>query len=105
MPFSPFLGEGSPTKIDDRKKCTLILSSLLEDLVEAPKSEPVQTAAQLVAGAGGRDGSLQRQQQHQLRSAQLSRHLGCDAGSTTVPSEDEVRLESSWLFGNGSFGL
>ena len=34
MPFStPFLGEGSPTKIDYRKKGTLILSSLLEDLV------------------------------------------------------------------------
>ena len=33
MPFSPlFLGEGSPNKIDDRKKGTLILPSLLEDL-------------------------------------------------------------------------
>ena len=29
----PFLGEGSPTKIDYRKKGTLILASLLEDLV------------------------------------------------------------------------
>ena len=28
-----FLGEGSPTKIDYRKKGTLILTSLLEDLV------------------------------------------------------------------------
>ena len=27
-----FLGEGSPTKIDCRKKGTLILTSLLEDL-------------------------------------------------------------------------
>ena len=36
VPFSPlFRGEGSPTKIDDRKKSgTLILTSLLEDLVE-----------------------------------------------------------------------
>ena len=31
--LSPFLGEGSPTKIDCRKKGTLILASLLEDLV------------------------------------------------------------------------
>ena len=28
----PFLGEGSPTIIDYRKKVTLILTSLLEDL-------------------------------------------------------------------------
>ena len=33
VPFYPFLGEGSPTKIDYRKKSgTLILSSLLVDL-------------------------------------------------------------------------
>ena len=30
----PFFGEGSPTKIDYRRKGTLILTSLLEDLVE-----------------------------------------------------------------------
>ena len=34
MPFYPFLGEGSPTKINYRRKGTLILNSLLEDLVE-----------------------------------------------------------------------
>ena len=34
MPFlTPVLGEGSPTKIDYRQKGTLILSSLLEDLI------------------------------------------------------------------------
>ena len=33
MPFLPFLGEGSPTKIDYRQKGALILTSLLEDLV------------------------------------------------------------------------
>ena len=33
MPFDPFLGEGSPSKVDNEKKGTLILSSLLEDLV------------------------------------------------------------------------
>ena len=33
VPFYPFLGEGSPTKMDYRKKATLILTSLLEDLV------------------------------------------------------------------------
>ena len=39
MPFSPplffFGGGGSPTKIDCRRKGTLVLSSLLEDLVNA----------------------------------------------------------------------
>ena len=30
VPFCPFLGEGSPTKIDYREKATLILPSLLE---------------------------------------------------------------------------
>ena len=35
MPFLTFfLGEGSPTKIDYRRKGTLILSSLLEGLVQ-----------------------------------------------------------------------
>ena len=33
LPFYPFLGEGFPTKIDYRKKGTLILTSLLEDRV------------------------------------------------------------------------
>ena len=37
----PLLGEGSPTKIDYRKKGTLILTCLLEDLVK------VSTAVQL----------------------------------------------------------
>ena len=32
MPCYPFLGEGSPTKIDYRKKGILILTSLLKDL-------------------------------------------------------------------------
>ena len=32
--FYPFFGEGSPAKIDYRKKGTLILTSLLEDRVE-----------------------------------------------------------------------
>ena len=36
VPFYPFLGEGSPTKIDCRRKGTLILTSLLEDLWENP---------------------------------------------------------------------
>ena len=34
VPFYPLLGEGAPTKMDYRKKVgTLILTSLLEDLV------------------------------------------------------------------------
>ena len=32
VPFYTFLGEGSPTKIDYRRKGTLVLASLLEDL-------------------------------------------------------------------------
>ena len=32
VPFYPFLGEGSPTNTDYRKKAALILTSLLEDL-------------------------------------------------------------------------
>ena len=32
--FYPFLGEGSPTKLDYRKRGTLILTSLLEDLAQ-----------------------------------------------------------------------
>ena len=39
VPFTPFLGEGSPTKIDYRKKGTLILNSLLEDLVKSLKCD------------------------------------------------------------------
>ena len=40
MPFYSFLGEGSPTKIDYRKKGTLSLTFLLQDLAkeEIPKS-------------------------------------------------------------------
>ena len=34
VPFCPFWGEGSPTKIDYRKKGTLILTSLLQDLAQ-----------------------------------------------------------------------
>ena len=47
VPLYPFLGEGSPTKRDYRKKGTLILTSLLEDLVwvggntEHPESSSV----------------------------------------------------------------
>ena len=38
MPFDPFWGEGSPTKVDCRlqKKGTLVLTSLLEDLAHCP---------------------------------------------------------------------
>ena len=37
LPFlTIFLGESSPTKLEYRKKGTLILTSLLEDLVDQP---------------------------------------------------------------------
>ena len=38
----PFWGEASPTQKDSRKKVTLILTSLLEDLVGDAKGSPVQ---------------------------------------------------------------
>ena len=41
MPFCPFFGEGSPTKIDYRKKGTIILTSLL-----TRRSKPKQRRAQ-----------------------------------------------------------
>ena len=43
MPFDPFLGEGSPTKIDYRKKATLILTLLLEDLVSCIQCEAINS--------------------------------------------------------------
>ena len=43
VPFEPFLGEGSPTKIEDRKKGALVLTSLLEDLEHV--LEPQQFAS------------------------------------------------------------
>ena len=44
LPFYPFVGEGSPTKIDYRKKGTLMLTSLLEDLVEGRQGESQDTS-------------------------------------------------------------
>ena len=44
VPLYPFLGDGSPTKIDCRKKGTLILSSLLEDLGYIPSTQSALTA-------------------------------------------------------------
>ena len=46
VPVAPFLGEGSPTKIDYRRKKngTLILTSLLEDLVVVEKEAQRETA-------------------------------------------------------------
>ena len=42
VPFYPFLGEGSPTKINYRIQGTLILTSLLEDLTQhMPASEKI----------------------------------------------------------------
>ena len=38
--FTPFLGEGFPTKIDYRKKDTLTLTSLLEDLARIYVHQP-----------------------------------------------------------------
>ena len=43
MPFRPFLGEGSPTKIDYRKKGTLILTSLSEDLEKVKRAPSEDT--------------------------------------------------------------
>ena len=54
MPFYPFLGEGSPTKIDVLKKVdTLILTSLLEDSV----SKGVNGSTKALKGSWGLSGS------------------------------------------------
>ena len=42
VPFYPFWGEGSPIKVDYRQKGTLILTSLLEDLISATPAIPEQ---------------------------------------------------------------
>ena len=42
VPFCPFLGEGSPTKIGYRTKGTLFVTSLLDDLVMCPAKPPVR---------------------------------------------------------------
>ena len=50
VPFYPFLGEGSPTKIDYRRKGILTLSSLLEDLEKITlKSKFISEAARFAA--------------------------------------------------------
>ena len=58
MPFYRFfLGEGSPTKLDCRKKGTLILTFLLEDLVVLANPPEVfvnGAIAQEGGGFGGR---------------------------------------------------
>ena len=41
VPFQPFLGEGSPTIIDHRKKGTLIRTSPLKDLVSDDSTQEV----------------------------------------------------------------
>ena len=51
MPFCPLLGEGSRTKIDYQKKGSLVLTSLLEDLVVVPEKEAKSTLI-LVAKRG-----------------------------------------------------
>ena len=46
VPFLPFFGEGSPTKLDYRRKGTLILTVVLEDLAQScfcPMTCPVKT--------------------------------------------------------------
>ena len=50
MPFHPFLGEGSPTKID-RKKGTLILTSLLKNLDSFSCSFPMFGGSLLVVSS------------------------------------------------------
>ena len=51
--LSPFLGEGSPTNIDYRKKGTLSLTSLLEDLVFLFGGDSFDQDTLLCFGFGG----------------------------------------------------
>ena len=58
MPFYPFWGEGSPTKIDYRKEGALILTSLLEDLgALAGDLKSPSSSAGIFAESTGIDGS------------------------------------------------
>ena len=43
--LGPLLGEGSPIKIDNRKKGTLILASLLGDLAVVPSGDTRHSAS------------------------------------------------------------
>ena len=54
VPFYPFLGEGSPTKTNYRKKATLIQTSVLEELVvvEVPFFQGDRTPDQQLGGGG-----------------------------------------------------
>ena len=62
VPFYPFLGESSPTKIDYRKKGALILTSLLEDLanpiIEECSIANVNAKRQVFAVCWGHAGQL-----------------------------------------------
>ena len=53
VPFYPFVGEGSPTKIDYRQKGTLSLTSLLEDLRQIWPGGPVCGSLLRRDGPGG----------------------------------------------------
>ena len=52
VPFLPFLGEGSPAKIDYRKNGTLILSFLLEDLDVVAKGNQIKAEPTLLNSSG-----------------------------------------------------
>ena len=58
MPFYPFLGKGSPAKIDYRQRGTLILTSLLEDLGDL--SSPQKTRGRSQGWHRGLRGSRER---------------------------------------------
>ena len=48
--LSPFLGEGSPTKINVQKKGTLVLTSLREDLVKVNQQRVAFLCSAFVGG-------------------------------------------------------
>ena len=63
----PFLGEGSPTKIDYREKGTLVLTSLLEDLVEIGRNKLTGCSAVSLTRQGTRVAGCAKSQLSRLQ--------------------------------------
>ena len=90
VPFlTLFLGEGSPAKIDYRKKGTLILTSLLKDLVIVPC--PLRRAL-----ARMRNGLQKRELPSSMRSHVSARHTsGISCDSSVRAATHQFRIQSS----------
>ena len=87
VPFCPFLGEGSPTKIDCKEKGTLIRTSLPEDLSNFVSSRII---------SGGLGCSL---------SATLSRPFALEVKTEKAPEGDEAGKRRVFNLGASRVGM